>query len=109
MGKKIIEKLESAASSMRESLEKHDGSTLQAIWGNARDGLGNIKESISKNDKARVLLDDIKKLGEDLASAIKAGDKKLSAKILNALEKKIKEYKKEEGEEEKEDTPKLEQ
>lgn len=114
MGKKFMEKFEGAVSSMRESLEKNDGSTIQAVWNNLRGGLGSIKGRFSESERAKTLLNDIKKLGEDLAAAIKAGDKKLSAKILDTLEKKIKEYRKEEAEEaedkkeEKDDSPKLE-
>lgn len=93
MGKKIVEKLEGLVGSLRESLDKHDGSALQALFNNARDGIDSVKESLSESKRARKLWEDVKQLSEDLASAIKAGDKKLSGKILDALDKKIKEYK----------------
>lgn len=102
---KFLDKLDKIINSAREGLEKHDGSTLQAIANNIRDGLasarsslGGVKDSLSQNEKAMTLLDDVKKLGEDLGSAIKSGDKKLSAKILDLIDKKIKEYKREQKE-----------
>lgn len=109
MGKKIVDKLDKMLCSMRELLDKHDGSTLQAIYANIRDGAASVKESITRNERARSLLEDIKKLTEDLGAAIKAGDRKLSGKIMETLEKKVQEYKKEQDGEEKKDPPALEE
>lgn len=105
MGRKIADKLDRMLGSMRESLDKHDGSTLQALYSNIKDGLGNVKDSLARSERAQTLLEDIKKLTEDLAAAVKAGDKKLTAKIVEALEKKVKEYKKEQDDDDDSDSP----
>lgn len=92
MKKDLMDTLEKMAAGLRQELERNDGSTLQAISSNLKQGYESVKGGIESNERARKILDGIKENMEEASKAIVAGDRKLSAKALEALEKRIREY-----------------
>ena len=89
----LIKKLEDGVTSLRDVLDKHDGSTLQAIGASAKQGFDSLKSAFDQNETAQKAVSEIKKHVDDLETAIRSGDKELSGKLLSAAEKKIQEYK----------------
>ncbi|CAK7057330.1 MAG: hypothetical protein DELT_01291 [Desulfovibrio sp.] len=89
----LLAKLEDGVTSLRQMLEENDGSTLKTLKSSAKQGFESMKDAFTQNEKAQKAVADIKKHMEDFEQAVKNGDKDLSAKILDAAEKKIKEYK----------------
>lgn len=89
----LLSKLETLVGGMREELGKNEGSTLQTISASMKSGYEGVKSAISGNDKAQKFLDSMKNNFGELSKTVKAGDRKLSAKTLDALEKLIREYK----------------
>ncbi|MDL2307262.1 hypothetical protein LJC48_04455 [Desulfovibrio sp. OttesenSCG-928-C06] len=89
----LLNKLEGLVTGMREELDKHEGSTLQTISASMKSGYDGVKSAISGNEKAQKFLDNMKNNFDELTKTVKAGDQKLSAKTLAALEKLIHEYK----------------
>lgn len=90
---KLLGKLEDGIASLRQAIEENDGSALKTLKTSAKQGFENVKEAFTQNEKAQKAVADIKKHVDDLEEAVKKGDKELSSKVLNAAEKKIKEYK----------------
>ena len=91
--KKFIEVLEDSVSSIRGILQENEGSTLKAIATSANQGFKTLKTAFKQNEKAQSAVAEIKKHLEEVEKAVEKGDKKLSAKLLAAAEKKIKKYK----------------
>lgn len=96
----IIEKLEQGVASLREHLQKSEGSTLSAVaegaksgFESARAGFESLKTGIMENETARKALENVKEHLDDLEKAIKEGDKKMSAKAMDFLEKSVKDLK----------------
>lgn len=96
----IIQKLEQGVSSLREHLEKSEGSTISAVsegaksaFDSARDGFESLKTSIMGNETAKKALENVKQYLDDLEKAVKEGDKKMSAKAMDVLEKAVKDLK----------------
>lgn len=90
---KLLEKLEGGIASLRQSLEENEGSTLKTLKTSAMQGIENVKDAFSQNEKAQNVVNDIRKHIDDLEEAVKKEDRKLSDKLLSAAEKKLKEYK----------------
>lgn len=103
--KKFLNKLEGMLGSVREAINENDGSTLQTISNSIKSGYENVKDTVTSNEKTQRIWEDIKGLGDDFAQAVKKGDKKLSSKTLDALEKRIKDYKSSKNEDKDEKKP----
>ncbi|MCC8193202.1 MAG: hypothetical protein LIP28_00945 [Deltaproteobacteria bacterium] len=91
--KDFIKKLDDGVSSLRDVLRENDGSTLKAIASSANQGFRMLKSAFAQNEKAQKAMSEIKKQFDEVEKAVKKGDRKLSAKLLAAVEKKIKSYK----------------
>ena len=89
----LVDKIENIILSARDELSKNEGSTLQTLTNSIKSGYESVKASLDNSDKAQKVMGGVKQSMEELAQAVKAGDRKLSAKALDALEKKIREYK----------------
>lgn len=90
---KLLGKLEDGIASLRQAIDENDGSALKTLKTSAKQGFENVKDAFIQNEKAQKAVTDIKKHIDDLEEAVKNGDRELSAKVLSAAEKKIKEYK----------------
>lgn len=97
---KLVKKLEDGVSALREQLEKNEGSALAAVASNARagfeslrSGFESLKTEIMEKEAAKKAAESIKGHLEDLENAVKKGDKKMSAKAVELMEKAIKELK----------------
>ncbi len=96
----LIQKLEERLEILRTQLDKHDGSALSAMaeglrtgFESAKRGLENLKGAIMAQDAARKTLDSLKEHMDTLERAVKEGDKKMSAKLLDMMEKTIRDLK----------------
>lgn len=83
----LIRKLEEGVAALREQLEKNDGSALSALASNAKAGYATLKIAVMGNEKARNALESLKGHLDSLEKAVVAGDKKMSAKAVDVLEK----------------------
>jgi hypothetical protein len=104
----IIKKLEDSLGTFKEQLEKHDGSTLSAAATGAKAGFESaragiesavagfekLKDSVMESEKGKKALENMKDYLEKLEGAVKAGDKKLSAKAVEMFEKAVNDLKK---------------
>ncbi|MDL2316143.1 hypothetical protein LJC59_03570 [Desulfovibrio sp. OttesenSCG-928-A18] len=95
----IIEKLEGMAASLREQLDKNEGSSLSAIAGGISSLLESAKALVLGNDKARKLLEKLKEQMARFEKAVREGDKKVSASALDYFEKTLKDMKRKSAEE----------
>jgi len=106
--KTLIGKLESTVGTLKEQLDKNDGSALSAMAEGARTGFDSLRGSIMGNEKARNALDSAKTQLGKLEDAIRAGDKKVSAKAVAMMENALRDLKERVGDKA-EDTAKEEQ
>lgn len=88
----LFQKLEDGIAAFREALEKHDGSTLKTLSDRVKNGVDAAKASFQQNERTQTWLEQIKKQLAALETSIMAGDKKLSASILDKAESLLKEY-----------------
>ena len=95
----LIKKLEDAVNSLKQEIDRNDGSTLAAIGNNIGSCIDGIVDEISNSKKAQRLGDSIKKHWSGLEEAIVKGDRKISASALSVVQKGIHELKKKLGEE----------
>ncbi|MDR1124678.1 MAG: hypothetical protein LBM64_01240 [Deltaproteobacteria bacterium] len=102
----IITKLQAMAASAREELNKNDGSTLQTISNAIMGGYESVRASIAESDRTKKALTAAKQYLNQAGKAIKSGDRKLSSKTLDALDKLLKEHKNKEATEKKKASPK---
>ena len=91
--KTLVTKLDDGISTLREILQENDGSSIKALTASAGQGFRTLKTAFAQNEKAQRAVAEIKKQLDGLEEAIKKGDKRLSAKLLVAAEKKIQKYK----------------
>lgn len=89
----LVQKMEEGVASIRGFLDQNDGSTIQAISSTVRHGFESLKTHFVQNDRAQKAISEIKTKFEDLENAVISGDKELSRRLLDAVEKKISEYK----------------
>jgi len=89
----LIRKLDEGVTFLRDVIQDNDGSTLKALAASAKQGFDGLKNAFEHNEKAQKAVAEIKQHMEEMEEAIKKGDKKLSAKLLAAAEKKIQKYK----------------
>ncbi|MDL2210288.1 hypothetical protein LJC26_05740 [Desulfovibrio sp. OttesenSCG-928-O18] len=89
----MVHKMEEGVTSVRDFLKQSDGSTIQAISNSVKHGFDSLKNAFTQNERAQKAVTDIRAKFNDLEKAVINGDKELSDKLLNAVEKKIKEYK----------------
>ena len=85
----ILRKLDDYVREFREQLEKHDGSSMTAISSNAQAAFDRLKDSLKTNEHAKSALAGIREGMGKVEAALKQGDKKLSAKTLELMEKAI--------------------
>lgn len=90
----MINKVEEMVNSYREQLEKNDGSSLSALFANAKSAYHSIRESVVNHDKAKAGIDSFKEHLEKLEDAAVKGDKSLSSKALGFMEDAVAELKK---------------
>ena len=83
----IIQKMENTLNALRAELARNNGSTLATISANVKAGLQAAKAGVLANDNAGNLLDKFREKIDDLERSLKSGDKTLSAKALDAMEK----------------------
>lgn len=89
----LVRKMEEGVASIRGLLNQNDGSTIQTISSTMRHGFESLKTVFVQNDRAQKAVTEIKSKFEELENAVIAGDKELSKRLLDAVEKKIAEYK----------------
>ena len=89
----LIQKMEEGVAALREQLDKNDGSALSAVASNARAGYDALKAAVMGNEKAKSALDSLKEHLDSLEKAVVAGDKKMSAKAVEVLEKALRDLK----------------
>lgn len=89
----LIRKMEEGVAALREQLAKNDGSALSAMADSAKTGYEALRTAFMENEKARNALDSLKGHLDSLEKAIVAGDKKMSAKAVELLEKAVGELK----------------
>lgn len=89
----LVQKMEEGVASVRGFLEQNDGSAIQAISSTVKHGFESLKTLFVQNDRAQKAVSEIKAKFEELENAVISGDKELSGRILDAVEKKIVEYK----------------
>lgn len=82
----IIEKLEQTVGTLKEQLDKNDGSSLSAMAEGAKAGFESLRGAIMGNEKARSALDSARTQMNKLEEAIREGDKKVSAKAVSMME-----------------------
>ncbi|MDL2269601.1 hypothetical protein LJC71_08220 [Desulfosarcina sp. OttesenSCG-928-A07] len=82
----IVQKLRDGIAALREALDKHDGSTLQALASTLKGRFESIKATVQQNEQTQKWIAQSKKYLDDLEASIKTGDKKLSARILDKAE-----------------------
>lgn len=100
----LIQKMEEGVAVLREQLDKNDGSALGALAGNAKAGYEALKAALMGNEKTKSALESLKEHLDSLEKAVIAGDRKMSAKAVEVLEKAVKDLKEKHDEE----TPKQE-
>ena len=88
----IISKLQSMATSVREELGKNEGSTLQTISNAIKNSYESVRASIAESDRTKKALTTAKQYLDEAGKAIKSGDRKLSTKALDALDKLLKDH-----------------
>lgn len=98
--KKLIQKFEDGVIALRAQLAKNDGSSLSAMSSQIKSGYESLKAELADNEKARRVRESINEHMGNLEKAIHKGDKKLSAGILELLEKAVKDLKGKEQEQE---------
>ena len=89
----LIQKLEDAVSSLKEEVEKNDGSTLSTIANTVKTGFDNVSDSIMNNKTTQNFVDTFKKHMNEFEEAVIKSDKKLSSKAINAMHKGVRELK----------------
>lgn len=89
----LIDKMEEYIQSYREELDKNQGSTLSALASGAKAGLESIKESIMANERSKAVVDKISGYADKFEQAVKDGDRKLSAGLLEKMEKTVQDWK----------------
>ena len=98
----LVQKLEDAVTSLKEEVEKNDGSTLSTIASTVKTGFDNVSDSIMNNKTTQSFVDTFKKHMNEFEEAVLKSDKKLSSKAINAMHKGVQELK---GKISKEDDP----
>lgn len=89
----LIQKMEECVSSLREQLDKNEGSTITTIINSAKLGFESLKATIMGNETAKNALESFKSHVGDFEKALKEGDKSLSAKALETMENAIQDLK----------------
>ena len=89
----LIQKLEDAVSSLKEEVEKNDGSTLSTIANTVKTGFENVSDSIMNNKTTQSFVETFKKHMNEFEEAVIKSDKKLSSKAINAMHKGVQELK----------------
>lgn len=89
---RLIETLENTLQKMRDELAKNEGSTLQAMGSNIKLNYESFKAYLDNNDTARGFIDNMKTTVSHFESALKEGDKQLSASLLQKAESLLAEY-----------------
>lgn len=89
----VIRKLEESLASLREALEKNEGSTLQTLAAGMKSVLDTAKTHVLQNDKTKKILSESKKYLGEFEKSVKSGDQKLSASLLDRAQKWLDEYK----------------
>lgn len=90
---KLIETLEKTLQSMREALEKNEGSMFQAVGSAIKLSYEGFKAHLDHNDTAQTLIGDMKNTLGDFESALKDGDRQLSSSLIKKAEALLAEYK----------------
>lgn len=103
----LVRKMEEGVTSVRDLLNENDGSTIQAINKTVKQGFKSLKVGFTENERAQAAMAELKSKFEELEEAVISGDKKLSGKILAAVEKRINKFKAKESSSEKKKTPAL--
>lgn len=107
--KKLIKKFEDAVLALRAQLTKNDGSSLSAVSSQIKSGYESLRSELVGNEKAQRMRESLNDHMDNLEKAIHKGDKKLSAGILDLLEKTVKELKEKEQKKEQEQNQEQEQ
>ena len=94
----IIRKAEDVVGSLREALQQNEGSTLATLASTVKQRFDSVRDTIARSDKAQKVGAELKKQFDEVEAAIHKGDKKLTAKLLDAVEKKIKKHKEKDAE-----------
>ena len=89
----LVSKLEDTVRTLKEQLDKNDGSGLSAMAVGAKAGFDSLKGMIASNEKARIALDSAKIQALKLEEAIRKGDKKVSARAVDMMEKAVRDLK----------------
>lgn len=97
----LLSKVEEYVQAYRNELAKNDGSSLSTLAANATSFFEGLKDSLTHNEKAQKGMEAIKEHMTTFEKAIKEGDKKLSAKMMNMMEDALQELKKKDSEEKK--------
>ena len=85
----ILQKLDEYVREYREQLEKHDGSSMTTISSNAQAAFERLKDSLMAHEQAKSVLAGIREGMGKVEEAFRQGDKKLSAKTLELMEKAV--------------------
>ncbi len=83
----LIQKLEDAISSLKDEVEKNDGSTLSTIANTVKSGVDSVSDSIMNNKTTQSFVDTFKKHMNEFEDAVLKSDKKLSSKAISAMHK----------------------
>ena len=89
----LIQKLDDAISSLKEEVEKNDGSTLSTIANTVKAGFDNVSDSVMNNKTTQSFVDTFKKHMNEFEEAVLKSDKKLSSKAINAMHNGVRELK----------------
>lgn len=89
----MLQKIEDAVHGLRTQVDKNEGSTLLTLFNTAKAAFNSVKDMVASalgSEKAKQAVQTFKERMDDLEAAIKNGDKKLSTKALDAMERVVK-------------------
>lgn len=84
---KIVKNIEEYLRSFRDQVEKNEGSGFGALTEGAKSCLSGLKASILENERARSAAGSLRDYAEKLEQAARKGDKQLTSKALDLMEK----------------------
>ena len=93
----LVRKMEEYVGAYRQQLDKYEGSSLSMLSNQAKNGIKALKSTVKNNEQAGKALESLREYMDKFEQAVKSGDRKVSAKAVEMMEKTLRNLKEKTG------------
>ena len=83
----LLRKMEEYVGAYRQQLDKYEGYSLSMLSNQAKNGIKALKKAVKNNEQADKALESLHEYMDKFEQAVKSGDRKVSTKAVEMMEK----------------------